>query len=133
MVSHAVPGVVGIQNLHRHLGLLQQLPMNMGIRYSAFNGLLGTSFSKKLLETNFQHIQKIRSQAPHIHGYQRIHINNHTVCLYSGCGLHNILSFHSHPSCRYQELHHRYQTACSSTQSQPCWNCLHSTNTHGRL
>jgi len=50
MVSHAVPGVVGLQKLHRHLGLLQQLPMKMGIRYSAFNGLLGTSFSKNSLK-----------------------------------------------------------------------------------
>ena len=81
MVGHAVPGVVGFQNLHRHLPLLQQLTDEDWNQILGFKGLPYTSFSKNSFEAFFQNVQKIRSQAPHIHGYQRIYINNHTVCL----------------------------------------------------
>ena len=95
MIGHSVPGVIGLQNLHRHLALLQQLTDEDWNQILCFQRIARNFFLKELFEAFLQNIQKIRSQAPHIHGYQRIHINNHTVCLCSICSLDDVLGFHN--------------------------------------
>ena len=95
MIGHAIPSVIGLQDLYGHLSLLQQLTDEDWDQILGFLRIARYFFLEKLLETIFQHIQKIRSQAPHIHGYQRIHINNHTVCLCSICSLYDVLGFHN--------------------------------------
>ena len=95
MVGHTIPCIIGLQNLHRHLALLQQFTDEDWNQILGFLRIAWHFFLEKLLETIFQHIQKIRSQAPHIHGNKRIHINNHTVCLCSICSLYDVLGFHN--------------------------------------
>ena len=95
MVGHAVPGVVGLQNLHRHLALLQQLTDEDGDQILGFLRITRYFFLEKLFESVLQYIQKIRSQAPHIHGDQRIHVDCHTIYLCSICSLYDVLGLHN--------------------------------------
>lgn len=95
MVGHAVPGVDGLQNLHRYLALLQQLTDEDRDQILGFLRIAQYFFLEELLEAIFQHIQKIRSQSPHVHGNQRVYINNHTICLCSICGLDDVLSLYN--------------------------------------
>ena len=95
MVGHAVPGVVGLQNLHSHLALLQQLTNEDRDQILCFQRIARNFFLKELFETFLQYIQKLRSQSPHVHGNQRIYIHSHAVCFCSSCGLYNILGLHN--------------------------------------
>ena len=95
MVGHAVPGIVGFQNLHRHLSLLQLLTDEDRNQKLCFQRIARHLFLKEFLKAVSQCSKKIRSQTPHIHRNQRIHINSHAICLRSGCGLYNILGFHN--------------------------------------
>ena len=95
MVGHAVLGVVGLQNFHRHLALLQQLTDEDGNQILCFQRIARNFFLKELFEAFLQYIQKLRSQSPHVHGNQRIHIHSYTVCLCSGCCFYNVLGFHN--------------------------------------
>ena len=51
MVGHAVPGVVGLQNLHRHLALLQQLTDEDGDQILGFLRITRYFFLEKLFES----------------------------------------------------------------------------------
>ena len=95
MVGHSVPGVVSPQNLHRHLSLLQQFTDEDRDQILCFQRIARNFFLKELFEAFLQYIQKLRSQSPHVHGNQRIHINHYAVCFCSGCRLYNVLSLNN--------------------------------------
>ena len=95
MVGHSVPGIIRFQNLHRHLALLQQFTDKDRDQILCFQRIARDFFLKELFEALFQYIQKIRCQSPHIHGYQRIYINSHTICLCSSFSLDDVLGFHN--------------------------------------
>ena len=54
MVGHSVPGVVGLQNLHRHLALLQQLTDEDRDQILCFQRIDRDFFLKELFEAFFQ-------------------------------------------------------------------------------
>ena len=56
MVGHAVPCVVGLQNLHRHLALLQQLTDEDWDQILGFLRIARYFFLEKLFEALFQYI-----------------------------------------------------------------------------
>ena len=95
MICHTIPSVIGSQNLYRHLSLLQQFTDKDGNQIFCFQRITRDLFLKKLLKAIFQHIQKLRCQAPHIHGNKRIHINSYAICLCSICSLYDVLGFHN--------------------------------------
>ena len=95
MIGHAVLGVVGLQNLHRHFTLFQQFTDEDRNQILCFQRIVRNFFLKELFEAFLQYIQKLRSQSPHVHGNQRIHIHSHAVCFRSSCGLYNVLGLHN--------------------------------------
>ena len=95
MVGHAVPGVVGLQNLYGHFSLFQQFTDEDRNQILRLQRITRYFFLKELLEALLQYIQKIWSQAPHVHRNQRIHINSYTVCLCSICSLYDVLGLHN--------------------------------------
>ena len=64
MIGHTIPSVIGFQNLHRHLSLLQQFTDEDRNQILCFQRIARDFFLEELFETFFQHIQEIRSQAP---------------------------------------------------------------------
>ena len=95
MVGHSVPGIVRFQNLHRHLVLLQQFTDKDWNQILCFQRIARYFLIEELFEAFFQYIQKIGSQAPHVHGYQRININHFSVCFCPIRCLYDILSLYN--------------------------------------
>ena len=79
MVGHAVPGVIGLQNLHGHLAFTQQFPNENRDQILCSQRIFRYFRLEELFEALLQDIQEIRCQPP-LFGlktpiYQKSHVN----------------------------------------------------------
>ena len=78
-MGHAVPGVIGLQNLHGHLAFTQQFPNENRDQILCFQRIFRYFRLEELFEALLQDIQEIRCQPP-LFGlktpiYQKSHVN----------------------------------------------------------
>ena len=106
------------------------------IRYSAFKGLPGTSFSRNSLKPSSSTFRKSRVN-PHIFIETREFISTITPSASAPVAVFTMflvattsVRLFCSSSCGYHESHHHYRTVSSSTQIQPYKTYRHSPNTH---
>lgn len=68
MIGHSVPCIIGLQDLHGHLSLLQQFSDKNRDQVLRLQRITRHFLIEEFSETFFECRKKIRRQFPHIHG-----------------------------------------------------------------